>query len=599
MNIRSRLTVALALWFACVGLARAGGLLSVVTVGTDPACDFGNIQSAINSASTGPDDLTEIRVSADFSPVTLQIVDRNVTIRGSFLNCNADRPSGLKRVIAGASIDSVFRLSTTGLTPRTVILSSMVIRLGGADSVTERGGGVRVQGRVALTLANVSVSGNVSTRGGGVAVEGAFASVDVGPGTIIGSDIGLGLPGNGTQALGVEVGLGGGIYCSGGRVTMGFATIRANTSAQHGGGMYLDNCDVLINSVNEPGPPTLPSVRENVAILGNGGGIYATNGSTVFWRSVPAGALAGLLVFNRAEGRGGALYIDGASDFVGEWLRFLSNSADDRGGTIAADGNANVILEGGAGMRCGNTTTCPGIYGSRGITEGESATLIGGAIYGAGGAIIDLRQQHLFENYASNGSVMHLSGNDTFASMNGVVMTRNLLYGVGNGTSTIELTSSADMTLRHVTMGGNFRVSNQFPGLERVVSSIRANGNQSNVQLRNSTFFDDATSLIRLLVGASATGSCVLAHESASFAPAVILDPQYVNTLGEFPDFGLSDSSPARDRCAASGMNTPDVLGRARPTDIFAAANVDGAFDVGAYEVTSSDDIFRDGFELP
>lgn len=53
---------------------------------------------------------------------------------------------------------------------------------------------------------------------------------------------------------------------------------------------------------------------------------------------------------------------------------------------------------------------------------------------------------------------------------------RSLPHGVGNATSTIELTSAADGTLRRVTTAGNFRISDSFPGLWRAVSSIRAHG---------------------------------------------------------------------------------------------------------------------------
>jgi len=601
MKTQWQFLLALLMWCAS-GLAHGGGIFTVITVGSgnDAACDFFNLQTALNSASTNPADATEIRLSADVSNVGLQITDRNITLRGNWLNCAAAQPSPLiRREIAGGFVDSVIRTTTTGLTARSVILRSVIVRGGGADNASERGGGVQVQGRVALTLANVVVSNNASIRGGGIAIEGAFASAEVESSSVIGNSPSMGLIANGAFQLGAEIGLGGGIYCVGGQLALASAIVRGNTSTHHGGGIYLDNCDVLIEASNNPILVTPFQVRDNIAFNGNGGGIHATNGSTIFWRSVPAGASAGLVINNRASARGGALFIDGASDFVADWVRFVGNRADERGGTLAADENANVILRGGAEMTCNAASNCPGIFSSRGITEGNAATLIGGAIYAAGGAQLSLRQQHLYDNFANNGSAIHLTGNATSASLNGVLIARNVLYGAGNGTSTIELTSSADAVLRHVTMAGNFRVSNVFPGIERALSSVRANGSQSTLELRNSSFFDDANVLLRLLVSASASGSCVLAHESLSFAPALVLNPNYVNTLGEFPDYSLSDTSPARDRCAASGVLEVDVLGRARPLDLFAVANLAGAFDVGAFESFSTDDIFRDGFELP
>jgi hypothetical protein len=153
--------------------------------------------------------------------------------------------------------------------------------------------------------------------------------------------------------------------------------------------------------------------------------------------------------------------------------------------------------------------------------------------------------------------------------------------------------------MRYVTMMGNFRASNVFPGLALVASSIRANGNGATVELRNSLFWNDAELVFRALVGASASGSCVLAHENTSFGAATVTDPLYVDTTGSDPDFSLQAASPAIDRCAASGTNEADVFGTSRPQNVFARPDLAGPFDAGAIEQVSDDVIFADGFELP
>ncbi|MEO8011266.1 MAG: choice-of-anchor Q domain-containing protein, partial [Dokdonella sp.] len=136
-----------------------------------------------------------------------------------------------------------------------------------------------------------------------------------------------------------------------------------------------------------------------------------------------------------------------------------------------------------------------------------------------------------------------------------------------------------------------------FPLVERALASIRANGNSSTVEIRNSSLYNDAEQVFNSLVGATATGSCVLAHEDVTFLPAAVVDPLYVDTTGNNPDYSLQPNSPAIDRCAATGSNEADVLGVSRPQDM-ALEDQFGPFDVGAFEFPSDDLIFEDGFEI-
>lgn len=579
--------------------AHGGGLLSVVTVGIGQSCDFADLQAAINAASTQAADARIIRLSRGFNTQSLQINDRNITIDGRWPSCASALPQlGLRQVIDGNGADTVIRMSTPGGSARDVILRGLVVRDGGVDdALNDRGGGLRIEGRIAAQVLETSIGDNAATAGGGIYIAGSLASVTLDEGTIIGNDAANNLPGNGAFVLGPAAAQGGGIYCTGATVTINDARVRLNTSAGNGGGIYLNDCALRIETrpefINAIGAIAL---RQNVA-AGSGGGIYADNGSSVFWRSLPTGSFGGTAFSNRASDRGGTVFLTGSSNFVGDWIRVESSSADGRGGAFAVQDNSNLILRGGPGFSC-TESNCPGIFSTRGVTGGESATLIGGAIYADTGGTVDLRQQQLYDNFANNGSAIHLSGSTTRADLHSVLIARNILYGVGNGTSTIELTSSADAVLRFVTMAGNLRASNQFPGVELALSSIRANGSLSTVELRNSTLWNDGVSLLRFLVGATASGSCVFGHENSSFALTNVIDPQYVNTVGSTPDFSLSPGSPAIDRCAASGANERDIFGRARPQDLPDVPNGFGAYDVGAIE-TPTNQLFSDGFETP
>lgn len=580
----------------------AGGFLTILRVGAGATCDFATLQGAINAASTQVDDLTIIRLTAAANNQALTLFDRNVTIDGRYSSCASDVPSDTTRqTIDGIGTDSVMRIQNSAPGTRNITLRNLIIRDGGPSGAPGAGfgGGLAISGRAAVSILDSRISDNESTRGGGIHLNGANAALTLDQNTIIGADGTLGLAGNRAIAAGGTSGAGGGIYCTGGAViTINDGRIRANSSTDLAGGIFLNNCELFI----EPRPEFVDNGDGFVTLFqntagGHGGGLYATNGASVFWRSLPTGSFGGRATGNRAGDRGGAVFLTGQSNFVGDWLRFEDNLADGRGGGFSVEDTSNLILRGGPGFSC-NGGNCPGIFGTRGITTGESATLIGGAIYADSGGNVDLRQMQIFDNFSNNGSALHLSGSATTAELRSVLIARNVLYGVGNGTSTIELTSSAKIQLRHVTMMGNFRASDQFPGLELPLSSIRANGNASTVELRNSILWNDAEDVLRVLVGATSSGSCVFAHENGSFPPATVSNPLFVDTTGSDPDFSLQFASPAIDRCAASGTIEVDIFGLPRPQDML-RPDFYGPYDAGAIERPSDDVIFRNGFDLP
>lgn len=592
----ARCSTALLLGTVCTP-ALAIGILTNLTVGAGASCNFSNLQDAIDSASTQIDDLTVIRLTEPANNQALTIFHRNVTIDGRFSTCTDNVPSDTaQEEIVGAGADSVIRITNTQPGTRNITLRNVIVRGGGSVGIGI-GGGLAISGRVGVNIFNSHISDNQSTRGGGIFLNGSQVSLTLDENTIIGADGALGLAGNRAVNTGMSIGQGGGIACVlGAAVTINDARIRANTSTGDGGGIHLSGCELTIEPRaayvdNGNGFATL---FKNTADQ-NGGGLYATNGANVFWRSLPTGSFGGRAVENRANDRGGAVFLTGSSNFVGDWLRFEDHLADGRGGAFAVQDTSNLILRGGPGFVC-NGGNCPGIFGTRGITGGESATLIGGAIYADSGGNVDLRQMQIFDNFSNNGSALHLSGSTTSADLRSVLIARNVLYGVGNGTSTIELTSSAKAQLRYVTMSGNFRASAQFPGLTLALSSIRANGNASTVELRNSILWNDAELLLRELAGATSSGSCVFGQENASFGPATVSDPLFVDTTGTNPNFALHIASPAIDRCAASGTNEVDIFGLARPQDML-RPDFSGPYDAGAIETFSDDIIFRDDFE--
>lgn len=587
--------LALALLLAAV--PAVAGILpppTVFTVGNTGSCSHNTIQAAINAAPPAGSTVIRISNNVAHNNQALTIANKNIELSGGYPGCGLDRPDADARTtIRGNGGDSVVIVNAAG-TERTVILRNLLVRGGGAhNEITARGGGVRIDGLSTVQVRNSRISDNESWFGGGIAINGSSASLLLDDGTIIGEAGGVA----GNRAIsGAELpGDGGGISCwNGAEIRIRDARLRINTATGDGGGIYASNCTVLII----PNPDFVAGTNGGngfVTLFENsagrhGGGLFVTDGAIVFWGA--ANDFAGRATGNRAQMRGGAVFIEGGSGMLALRVRFEGNLADDRGGSIAVqDGASSFSLGNHTGHSCVGAD-CQGIFGTRGIS-GVNTSLIGGAIYAEAGAQVTLYQTQLSDNWAANGSAVHASGGATNVALDNTLVAQNQLYGVGNDTSTIEASGSANLILRHVTMAQNFRASAQFPFIERAVSSIRASGIDGLVILRNSLLWNDGQQLLRLL-GAGTAGSCVLGHENSTVPFAVVADPRYADAA-----FRLHEDSPAIDRCEAlNDTGLRDRFGMMRPVDQPDVANGAGAYDAGAIEMPLFNDlIFADSFE--
>jgi len=182
------------------------------------------------------------------------------------------------------------------------------------DNTAELGGGVALSGSTLRALGALEISGNTATRGGGVwgeATDGVDTSVL-----------------SGARIIRNEADLGGGVAVEGdgrlGNLELYDVEIVEN-AARVGGGVYqLDDYGAYVGERVQ--------VRDNVAAE-DGGGVYSGSG---LWAD--AWSVSG----NRADGRGGGLYLAGLWS-GGEGLQVTSNVAA-AGGAVYVDTQGFVTL---------------------------------------------------------------------------------------------------------------------------------------------------------------------------------------------------------------------------------------------------------------
>ena len=132
------------------------------TVGPDGACDFSNLQTAIESSND--DDV--LRVMNGTHTGGFSITLKALSVIGGFPDCTSTTPTGrstLDRQGNGLVLD-IFYQAAVGGPIRQVNIENMIIRNGGGSGFFS--GGVVVEGRpgrLAVNFRNVQISDNNRT----------------------------------------------------------------------------------------------------------------------------------------------------------------------------------------------------------------------------------------------------------------------------------------------------------------------------------------------------------------------------------------------------------------------------------------------------
>ncbi len=577
-----RIALLLASTAAAPALATVGpcSALNVICVGADSACQYGDLQQAINAASTSSGTSTTVHVARNqsYDAQNLHIDNRNIALRGGYSSCGDYLPSGTTTLSgSGGNGGSVVAI-TAPAGYRQVALRNLTIRDGGTSGETV-GGGVYIADNVAVEIRASEIVANAGAYGGGIALLGADGAVlDLTDGSNV----------HGNSA----VGYGGGLYCSSGQLNFDDALVVANRalalgggSGGNGGGLYLVGCSAHATASDT-----------GVGILGNqadgdGGGVLAVQATSLVLSGTATSAYA---VSGNTAGHGGA--------GIGA---FYASQVELHGVDLASNiaGNFPLSLGHGGGLYVLDSDAIIDSAPCRGCSQVRDNVAIGSndQAYLGGGALI-----------IGGSTPSHIDITDTRLSGNGEGTLSLYAQDVGSGPAEViaNVTSSiiaGNVGDQPLYLSGRVRASIE-------ASTIADNGALAVISATDPPLtLDLHDSIVREAAGTpllAASGSgyvvnidCVSVNSGsgAIFTTGFASDQPGFVAAG-IGNYHLKADASVIDACPASGtLPATDLDGNPRNVDAPAVPPfVPGAqADLGAYEWTPLDAIFANGFDAP
>ncbi len=583
---------------AAVNQAITVAITGDVVVNNDGQC---SLREAIIAANTnapsgvpvgecraGEDSATDVITLADGAIYTLDIIGNGEDNAATGdLDILDDLPlldvqfvvenEGSATINASAGNDRVFHILGAGVEFNNITITGGDAKIG---TFAVPGGGI-YNDNGNLTINGGVISSNTASYGGGIYNNGTT----IGKGQVTLNDVDVILNNATTNSRG-----GGGLASFGSRGVVSLTNdtlIRANSSANEGGGIYMDDGALTVDG---------STINLNTAD-GGGGGIRAATAATVtitdstmdsnqaqnqgYGGAVYAGSadISGSTFQSNSGFSGGALFLSAAADATNITNSvFIDNSASS-GGAIRAQkiSAANIRVENnqasvdGGGLYLAGT---PAKEIVNSVVISNTADAAGGGIYVAAGDV-DISQTAVAYNDAADGGGIWTDSNGTFVS-NSTISNNAAKNGGG---VYIELTGA--MTITNVTIAFS-------------VSADQDVYKMGDLTLQNSVIYTPGTDsclgsvskpqVISLGDNLTDDNTCLGLTESGDEVNATVGLAPLADNGGGTLTHALLDGSPALDTanaaaCAASPVNGVDQRGILRP---LGAGCDKGAFERGA-----------------
>ncbi len=612
--------------------SRAG---TMVTVGTDAACDFTPV--SLQTAARNND---ETRITNQVIYNSLNFTNSSAHIIGGFNNCTDAENNVLsdtKTTITGNNSSTTISIMTTaagGNLPQTVILENLNI-IDGATSMTLLGAGINVFGNESVQIIDSIIQdNNAPSFGGGIYIDGNDetpthltiqnsiirnnTSDGSGGGVYISENsevtidsslielneatngAGIGLNNNSSELTindsqitqNTASNLGGGINClNENKITVnGNSTINAN-QASFGGGLAITGGCTAISFSGD----TRPLNAIDYGIYNNtattfGGGIFINNGGRV--DLIGNANHYANLTGNEAtlnNSKGGGIYLSGE----GTYARFInarvSKNSAVRGAGISVNQSAKIQIRRSSGGCFGNQICSL-------ISENSAFSAAAINLESCGSA--DIYQSQISNNQADSAIVLAVSGN--FTDQCHTTLEGNLIFANSRlnnqPTSMISLSRKARLDFSFNTL-----TDNNASTIFSMVSSEPET--QQELNINGSIIWNAPATPISPIGAHNYSGNCFNIHDDSNLPAGFgnILrteDPVFSDPANK--DYSTTLFSPYADYCDTT-LYEPrfhDIIGTVRGHAF--VPPVLGTYDMGAFEyddVNINNVIFDDGFE--
>lgn len=567
-----------------------------VSVGWDDECDY-NVDMDPQALQSALDDgADEIRLTHEDVYIGTVDITQSVRLRGGFADCdaaNSDSQDNIRSVLDGTGQGGTV-VVMQNIEDADIRLELLTIR-NGDGAATNDPGGLAVDNLTGLVaLDHLDIRDNSGNSGGGLSLR----STSLVEGT-------LNVAVTNTVIRDNVAEQGGGVYCSPFESTFNIliemsegTTVRRNHASEFGGGIYMQSCELdfeagIASAV--VGSNLDREIFQNTSDK-SGGGLVLFGPARATLRGTGdqgfdlSGNESNLDV--EVSGAGGAVQVGSGAELEVINGNISNNSTGRYGGALFASFGGRIVVRRDPDG-CSYDTFCSRIVGNR-----LSGTFPGGG--GAlaarfGGEISVYNTLFWLNNSDDRGYIAYAEASHEGQEAK-ILLEGNLLFENGqliddSNSNAIRLQGGAEAMLAYNTFHRNKGSSTILS--QSGDSSLRAVGN----------ILDEVANLHQVSGEADTEFNCNLVHSLDTIEVPVIDtfegSPDYIDTASR--NLRLSESDTlAMDVCSAQ-LYPPgsDLDGQTRGLDRIDVTDLNGPFDLGAYEFDplKSDRVFTDAFE--